>query len=101
MLFVTLLLPVAIGALFVVGSINAASQRAAEEENSIDIGFGNSLVTDEYGMLSGKTKMRKDAEEAGTNLGIFFGALCCPTVPYVLIMLVLGTSYFAFRSAGN
>lgn len=102
MLGVTLLLPAAMGALFVVGSINTANKRAVEEENSIDWAFGSSIVVDDDGRIVGsKSKSQKQAEEAGTNLGILLGSLCCPIVPYGLIMLVLGTSYFAFRSAGN
>lgn len=43
---------------------------------------------------------KKSVRDAGILMSAFVSGLCCPAVPYVIIMLVLITSYVALRSAG-
>lgn len=101
MLGATLLFPIAIGTLIVTGMLRAANESAQEDANSLDIGGGSSIVFHPSGRVSSKSESMKEAQSAGTMIGIFLGSICCPSIPYVLLMLVLGTAWFAFRSAGN
>ena len=100
MLGCTLLLPVSMGGMFILSSMTAARQNSGSSDD-IDIGFGNSITTGPGGGFEYKSARQKQAEQTGQALGIFLSSLCCPMIPYVLIMLALGTGYFAFRSSGN
>lgn len=100
MLGVSLIFPLVICGLIVMGFVSAARRSAQEETNSWDMGSGSSMVFESDGRVISKSKTVKEAEKAGTVIGIFLGSVCCPGVPYILVMLVLGTAYFAFRSAG-
>lgn len=100
MLGATILYPIGIVGMAIVGSVSAAKQAQVERTNSVDLPFGDSIVFGPNGVV-GKSASRKEAEQAGTFLGILIGSICCPGIPYVLVMLGLGVGYFAFRSAGN
>lgn len=101
MLGASVLFPITICGLTITGFVSAARRSAQEEANSMDLVFGDSLVFEPDGSVTSKSRTVKEAESAGTVIGIFLGSVCCPGVPYILVMLVLGTAYFAFRSAGN
>ena len=60
---------------------------------------GMNVGGDWYVSDSGYTGKRSD-REAGILLGSLFTGLCCPTVPYVVAMTILGVAYFAVRPSG-
>lgn len=100
MLGATIVYLVAIFGMILFSSYSAVMDAQIEESNSVDIGGGGSIVFGPNGVVK-KSARIKEAESAGQFLGVFVGSICCPGVPYVLVMLCLGIAYFAFRSAGN
>lgn len=90
MLAATLLLPVSMVAI--------AMLTVAANDRGQDIGGGMYYRTDANGFPDvGEQKYR----DAGIGLAALFNGFCCTLIPYVLLMLVLGTAYLAFRSAGT
>ena len=100
MLGVTILFPVSVVAMMVVGSIGIAQEQKREQANSTNI-MGSSIVATENGLFEYKSASRKKAERAGSLIGLVIGSLCFPGVPYAFSMLLLGVAYFAFKSSGN
>ena len=100
MLGITVLFPIAVVGMFVLGSMSAASEQRQERASSSDI-MGGSIVANDNGTFSFKTDRQKKAERAGTTIGLLIGSICFPGVPYAMGMLILGATYLALRSAGK
>ena len=99
MLGCTVLLPFAMAAVFVFSSISVARENS--KTKGIPLGpYGDRLEFGPGG-FAGSTSSQREAKQAGQTLGILFASMCCPFMPYSLIMLVLGIAYFAFRSSNN
>ena len=99
MLGITILLPVVVIGLAVSMSVSEAASRNSSSGSS-DF-YGGSIVATENGTFEYKTNSQKKAESAGAMLGIIIASICFPGVPYIMAMMILAASYFAFRSAGN
>jgi hypothetical protein len=99
MLGCTLLLPISMIGLWIYTAATIKNQDDSGAE--IEIMPGHTISQGDDGLYTYESPRIKEAKEAGQALGIFLGGLCCPLIPYVLIMLVLGTSFIAFRSAGS
>ena len=100
MLGITVLFPIVVVGLVVLGSISEAAEQRKARSGSSDFP-GGSIVATENGTFEYKSNSQKKAERAGTMVGIIIGAICFPGVPYIMAMMILAVSYFAFRSAGN
>lgn len=90
MLGVTLLLPVSMVAM--------AMFTVASNDQGRDIGGGMYMRTDARGLPDIGYKSDRDTALGAAAL---ISGVCCPLVPYVILMLILGMAYFAFRSAGS
>jgi DNA-directed RNA polymerase subunit RPC12/RpoP len=95
----TLLLPIAMIALFLYLSVASNIQKRPGSE--IEILPGHTISEGSDGLFTYETPSEKEAKVVGHAIGTFLSSLCFPVIPYVLIMLILGSAYFAFRSAGN
>lgn len=92
MLGITLLLPMAM--------VSMAMLTVASNNRGRDLGGGSGLYLSENS--DGIPYLEdKDDRNAGVAMAALLTGVCCPLVPYVLIMLILGTAYFAFRSVGS
>ncbi len=90
MLGCTLLLPVAMFAMYVFA--------VASHDRGEDIGGGMYYRTDARGIPDmGYTSDR----DAALGVAALMTGVCCPLGPYLLIMLILAIAYFAFHSAGS
>lgn len=101
MVVATLFLPIAMFGLFTISMFSAAAENARREAESQDLGLGMSMHTDEYGMPIIETSQQQSARVAGQGIGAILGGICCPIIPYVIVMIALGSTYLAFRSAGR
>lgn len=101
MAVVTILLPFAMFGLFAISIFSSAAENARLEAESEDLGFGMSMRTDEYGMPILETSQQQAARTAGQSIGALLGGICCPIIPYLIVMIALGSTYLAFRSAGR
>ena len=81
MLGCTVLLPVAMGGMFLLSSMSAARQDS-RSSNDIDLPFGNSITTGPGGGLQFKSAREKEAEQTGQALGIFLMTTTCITARY-------------------
>jgi hypothetical protein len=89
MLGVTLLLPVSMVAM--------AMLTVATSDRGQDVGDGMYMRTNARGLPEMGYHSDQDAALGAAAL---ISGVCCPIVPYVIVMLILGMTYFAFRSAG-
>lgn len=90
MLGVTLLLPVSMVAM--------AMLTVASNDRGQDIGGGMYMRTDARGLPDIGYQSDRDAALGAAAL---ISGVCCPIVPYSLVVLMLGMTYFALRSAGS
>ena len=90
MLGITLLLPVSM--------IAMAMFTVAPNDRGEDLGNGMYMRTDARGLPDIGWQSDRDA---GLGFAALLTGVCCPLVPYVIFMLILGIAYFAFRSAGS
>jgi hypothetical protein len=86
-------------AVFVFSSVSIAQTNS--KTKGIPVGPFGDRIEFGPGGFGESTAHEREAKQAGQTLGILFTSLCCPFVPYSLIMLLLGIGYFAFRSANN
>ena len=90
MLALTLLLPV--------GMVAMAVLTVASNDRGQDLGNGMYMRTDANGIPDIGWQSNRDS---ALGIAALLTGVCCPLVPYVILMLILITGYFAFRSAGS
>lgn len=90
MLGITLLLPVSM--------VATAMFTVVSNDRGQNLDNGMYMRTDARGIPDVGWQSERDA---GLGFAALLTGVCCPLVPYVIFMLILGTAYFAFPSAGS